>query len=1189
MKVSKKLILALSCCCVLTLSMTGCSLFKCKHENTIVENQVAASCANPGYTGDTKCAECGELIQAGMSIAAPDHQTSVVDAKEATCKEEGYTGDAICDVCGITVIPGEPIAVLQHDGEKIDAKEPTCQEAGFSGDTKCKLCGEVYEKGIVLDVVDHDWVEKEVITQATCKQEGKRIVECRFCQTTMEEKVAKLEHQIVTDPSVEATCTTAGKTEGKRCAVCKTVIQEQSVIKALGHDVVTTSQGTDPTCTKDGKASVSRCQRCNQQLTNGEVIKASGHKETKTDAVAATCTTPGKTEGSTCSVCKTVIKEATSIAATGHKTVANAEVAPTCETDGKKGGQHCSVCNTVTSESTVVPALGHKVKIVDKKEATCAEEGYTGDEVCETCNKTIKEGTPIEKIAHEIRDVGNAVPATCTEEGRTSDKICTKCETVVEAGTAIPVLEHNYVEQEGTAKEATCTEFGHENNRICTLCQDVQQGDRIAKKPHTRVEAPETAIEATCQERGKRADVVCADCGKTISKGRTTNKVLCSAIEGNDAVESTCSVAGHGNSQICKWCEKIMVEGEPLPLLPHETAERGAVAATCTEKGKTAEVYCTVCGAVTVESEPIDVIPHTPVKTGEDVEATCTTEGIVYGTKCGVCDKALTDDTILEIVPHDFTNKDKDVNIVIETENYATAVVTMQCDGCLEQKDFEGIVTDKNITKAPTCTEEGTMTCTVKVAITDDVEHVYTDLDYYMDIIPHAEAVTEGKAPTCTEDGYTDEITCPDCGTVIKEKEIIPARHVNFIYNSHKWDDEYPELNKDDGCVVTLYLTCTDCEEDFEARASIFETIEEVPATCVEDGFAKYNMLIKSDEFSENYIELTRQFAAKKHIVSQFPSYTSGNLPSYNLSANEVYCDLTCDECGETFKHLYNGKLYFDPEPTCEERGLLIVEWAVDNTAIRIAGVTSGGSGYREIAANGHAYEDEEHPDVCSVCGTHKALKNDNWWMSETAFPSHLTTLTIQKEIPEEGTYQESWIVDRDNMGYLKAYLVDDETLIISTMGADKLYLGTTGYFVAYFNELTTINGMDLVDISNCEYLQETFVGCSRLTTLDIKHWVTDKEKIELRDTFKQCLELTTILSNKEFVNKIMPPSELTVGESDNTFLGCVKLVGTQLTEDGETVSAYDANNIGALAARIYFTYSLIEEVEEAPVPTPET
>jgi surface protein len=365
---------------------------------------------------------------------------------------------------------------------------------------------------------------------------------------------------------------------------------------------------------------------------------------------------------------------------------------------------------------------------------------------------------------------------------------------------------------------------------------------------------------------------------------------------------------------------------------------------------------------------------------------------------------------------------------------------------------------------------------------------------------------------------------------------------------------------------------------DFTARAAIIETLEEKAATCTEAGYAKYNLRIQSDKFSENYIELTRDFAAKKHIVSQFPQYGEGILPSYNLSANEVYCDLTCDECGDTFKHTYIGKVYVEREPTCEERGNLVVEWSVNADVIRVNGTTYGGVGYRDIAAEGHIYDNEETPDVCSRCETHKSLMGSDWWKDEETGIHGIEKLTIQKEIPEEGAYLKAWNIDRDDAGYLKAYLVDEHTVVLSTMGADYLYLNTNGYFLDNFASLTTIEGFDLVNVDNCTSLEGTFKNCSALTSLDLSTWTTKNEKVTLRHTFINCASLVTILANKEYVDKLVAPTDLVQGEKDDTFSNCTKLVGTVTTADGEEVTAYNANNVGGAAARVYLTYSTIVE-----------
>lgn len=71
----------------------------CDHANTELRNAKAASCQETGYTGDTYCKDCGELLTSGMSTAALGHSYTSKVTKNPTTTEEGvmtYT----CDRCG---------------------------------------------------------------------------------------------------------------------------------------------------------------------------------------------------------------------------------------------------------------------------------------------------------------------------------------------------------------------------------------------------------------------------------------------------------------------------------------------------------------------------------------------------------------------------------------------------------------------------------------------------------------------------------------------------------------------------------------------------------------------------------------------------------------------------------------------------------------------------------------------------------------------------------------------------------------------------------------------------------------------------------------------------------------------------------------------------------------------------------
>ena len=135
----------------------------CDHENTEIRGAVAATCTEPGYTGDTYCIDCGEKLATGEAIEATGHgETQLRNAKEPTCTEAGYTGDTHCTVCGEKLAEGEAIAPLGHNYE----------------DGSCTRCGEedphALPENPFTDVKEGDyyftpilWAVKQGITNGT--------------------------------------------------------------------------------------------------------------------------------------------------------------------------------------------------------------------------------------------------------------------------------------------------------------------------------------------------------------------------------------------------------------------------------------------------------------------------------------------------------------------------------------------------------------------------------------------------------------------------------------------------------------------------------------------------------------------------------------------------------------------------------------------------------------------------------------------------------------------------------------------------------------------------------------------------------------------------------------------------------------------------------------------------------------
>ena len=242
-------------------------------------NARAATCTEPGYTGDQICKSCGEVLSVGEVIPALDHETELKNAKEATCTEPGYTGDQICKNCGKVVSKGEAIPMLDHETELKNAKDATCAAAGYTGDRICKNCGKVVSRGEIIPTLAHE----------------------------TELKNAR-----------EATCTRTGYTGDQICKNCGKVVSKGEAIPMLNHETEL-KNAKDPTCTRAGYAGDRICKHCGKVVSLGEEIPALGHKPELRGAVKADCTTPGYSGDEVCSVCGETLKKGEPIPAIGHR------------------------------------------------------------------------------------------------------------------------------------------------------------------------------------------------------------------------------------------------------------------------------------------------------------------------------------------------------------------------------------------------------------------------------------------------------------------------------------------------------------------------------------------------------------------------------------------------------------------------------------------------------------------------------------------------------------------------------------------------------------------------------------------------------------------------------------------------------------------------------------------------------
>ena len=225
---------------------------------TETKGRLEATCTEDGYTGDTYCTGCGQLISKGSTIRSPGHQWN--DGKviqEATCRAFGVKS-VVCMICGTMrdeVIPKNP---ENHTGEKEvrNRLDATCTADGYTGDTYCTDCGEPVSKGDAIPAPGHQWVEDAMMFEATCRMVGTRSYRCAVCGATRDEILPKdaSNHAggIEVRGTAEATCTEEGYTGDTYCTGCGELLREGDAFPALGHDWQEATYTAPKTCKRCG-------------------------------------------------------------------------------------------------------------------------------------------------------------------------------------------------------------------------------------------------------------------------------------------------------------------------------------------------------------------------------------------------------------------------------------------------------------------------------------------------------------------------------------------------------------------------------------------------------------------------------------------------------------------------------------------------------------------------------------------------------------------------------------------------------------------------------------------------------------------------------------------------------------------------------------------------------------------------
>ena len=161
------------------------------HQHTKLIRKKEAACEEEGYSGDTYCEDCKQIIKAGKTISPTGHTWNDGTLKTAsTCESEGIK-EYTCKTCGKT--KEESVAPTGHINTEIRNKRTaTCESEGYTGDTYCITCNKKLKDGRTIPKTYHNWTIKEI--PATCESDGSRTYICDTCKETKAQSIKATGH-----------------------------------------------------------------------------------------------------------------------------------------------------------------------------------------------------------------------------------------------------------------------------------------------------------------------------------------------------------------------------------------------------------------------------------------------------------------------------------------------------------------------------------------------------------------------------------------------------------------------------------------------------------------------------------------------------------------------------------------------------------------------------------------------------------------------------------------------------------------------------------------------------------------------------------------------------------------------------------------------------------------------------------
>lgn len=283
---------------------------------------------------------------------------------------------------------------------------------------------------------------------------------------------------------------------------------------------------------------------------------------------------------------------------------------------------------------------------------------------------------------------------------------------------------------EGTKEVAFSISKSDEGLSVAKTTYEVQYGD----EPFT--------VEVTTKGTGK---VSFSSSDENVASVDADGKVTIKAI---GSATITVVTEEDANYKESKKTVTVKVVKKDHPGKEHTLQLIGKKDASCSQEGYTGDQYCKDCGDLVEKGTVVSKLAHECKVVGRK-EATCTATGYTGDLQCSVCNTIVEKGESIPIAPH-----------------------------------TPGI--ESGIIKNATCVEAGT-----KYIVCAVCKNTYTEVISATGVHGNKEIRDKVEA-TYTSTGYTGDVYCKDCGTLIERGQLIPKKDATSGLEDQKPSTQTP-------------------------------------------------------------------------------------------------------------------------------------------------------------------------------------------------------------------------------------------------------------------------------------------------------------------------------------------------------------------------------------------------------------